>query len=176
MFILSSGDHGDHHETTRPMSDGNTQDHTQDGGPFGREPADSKRDRDWVLALGSALQHRNFKTNVPLIPHPNVMLHFLTGIQSEMIERADRAAGVTQAERIDAAGHTVCELDRSDYKVLLQLATCDRAALLAERRQYVIARRGDQTRFVELIKTLDRKIEAATALTDKLARLYAVKS
>lgn len=124
------------------------------------------------------LSDRNMRDHVRLITDPAYQgAYHAPRRESDAVVIHDIAQADAELTcRLDAIGHTVCELDRADLKALLQLATCDRTALLSERRQYVIARRGDQSRFNELIRTLDTKIEAATKLTDKLARLYAVKS
>lgn len=117
----------------------------------------------------------NMRDRVRLITDPAWQgAYYAPRRESDAIEIHDIAqVDAELSVRLDAAGHTVCDLDKGDLKALLQLAQCDRASLLAERRGYVIARRGDQSRFNELIRTLDTKIEAATKLTDKLARLWA---
>lgn len=125
------------------------------------------------ISEGTMRDHVRLITDPAYTPQPlRVLVDDPDTVAIHDIAQADAEL----AQRLDAVGHTVCELSRDDYRALIALATCDRAALLSERRNYVMARRGDTSRFNELIKTLDRKIEAATKLTDKLAKLYAVRS
>ncbi len=90
--------------------------------------------------------------------------------------QAAREGCTPRAARIDAAGHTVCDLTRDDLRELSGLLSCERASLLSERRMYVKARNGDLGRFNELLATIDARLNTVTKLSDKVARLFVVAS
>jgi hypothetical protein len=62
-------------------------------------------------------------------------------------------------------------IEPEELKLLRALVQCERITLLNERRTYVFARRGDTTRFNELIRDVDRKLYSVTRLGDKLSVL-----
>lgn len=67
-------------------------------------------------------------------------------------------------------------IDPEELKLLCTLVQCERVTLLNERRAYVLARRGDTTRFQELIRQIDGKLFSVTRLGDKLSALTAGES
>lgn len=62
-------------------------------------------------------------------------------------------------------------IDPEELKLLCTLVQCERITLLDERRAYVLARRGDTTRFQELLRQIDSKLFLVTRLSDKLSML-----
>jgi len=63
-----------------------------------------------------------------------------------------------------------------ELKLLYQLVQCERITLLNERRAYVRARRGDMSRFQELIRQIDSKLFSVTRLGDKFRAILELRS
>jgi len=63
-----------------------------------------------------------------------------------------------------------------ELKLLYQLVQCERITLLNERRAYVRARRGDMSRFQELIRQIDSKLFPITRLGDKFRAILELRS
>lgn len=83
-------------------------------------------------------------------------------------------AGTQAHRRVPTLTETVTQrvtVEPDELKLLRALVQCERMVLLNERRAYVLARRGDTTRFQELIRQIDGKLFSVTRLGDKLSML-----